>query len=229
MKLKNKKLLIFDLDGTLIDSVPDLANAINFTLKKLNRDSFDEDIIRKWVGNGAITLVKRALSGSVDIVDNLDNELFQKAINIFLENYANNLCNDTKIYPNVKSSLEELKKRGYILTIVTNKPYKFIKPILESLDIEYLFEYYIGADTLDVKKPHPKPLLYVCNKFNIDIDNSVMIGDSKNDILAGISANIDTIGVTYGYNYNENISYYNPTIVVDNFEEILLSLEDSNG
>ena len=229
MKLKNKKLLIFDLDGTLIDSVPDLAQSVNFTLGTLNRDLFDEDIIRKWIGNGAVTLVKRALSGGVDIAEDLDNELFQKAIKIFLENYANNLCNTTKMYPNVKSSLEELKGRGYILSIVTNKPYQFIKPILNSLDIEDLFEYYIGADSLDVKKPHPKPLLYICDKFAIDTNSAVMIGDSKNDILAGISANIDTIGVTYGYNYNENISYYNPTIIVDNFEDILLSIEDENA
>ena len=226
LKLKNKKLLIFDLDGTLIDSVPDLAQALNFTLKKLNRDLFDENIIRKWVGNGATILVKRGLSRSVDIIDDLDNELFEKALNIFLENYSNNLCNNTKMYSNVKSTLKELKQRGYILSIVTNKPYQFVKPILNSLKIKDLFEYYIGADSLDVKKPRPKPLLHVCDKFSIDITNTVMIGDSKNDILAGISANIDTIGVTYGYNYNEDISYYNPTIIVDDFKDILLSLED---
>lgn len=229
MKLKNKRLLIFDLDGTLIDSVPDLAQSVNFTLKQLDKKLFDEKTIRKWVGNGAVTLVKRALSGSVNISEDLDNELFEKAIKIFLENYTNNLCNSTKIYPNVKSSLEELKTRGYILSIVTNKPYQFIEPILSSLKIEYLFEYYIGADSLDVKKPHPQPLLYMCDKFSIDINSAVIIGDSKNDILAGISANIDTIGVTYGYNYNENISYYNPTIIIDNFEDILFSLEDNDG
>ena len=224
MKFKNKKLLIFDLDGTLIDSVPDLAQSINYMLRELNRDEFSQDTIRRWVGNGAITLVKRALSGGIDIDNNLDNRVYEQAIKIFLDNYSNNLCNFTTMYPNVKSTLESLKDRGYILTIVTNKPYEFIEPILKHLDISELFEYYIGANSLDVKKPHPKPLLYVCDKFSIDVDRAIMIGDSKNDILAGESANIDTIGVTYGYNYDRDISYYNPTMIVDSFEDILLSL-----
>lgn len=224
MKLKNKKLLIFDLDGTLIDSVPDLAKAINFTLKQLDRDQFSENIIRKWVGNGAVTLVKRALSGDVNISSSLDNKLHEKAITIFLDYYSKHLCDNTKMYKNVQETLSILKNRGYILTIVTNKPYDFIKPILKTLEIEDLFEYYIGADSLDVKKPHPKPLLHVCETFNITIDKALMIGDSKNDILSANSANIDSIGVTYGYNYNEDISFFNPNIVVDNFEDILLSL-----
>jgi len=218
----NKKLLIFDLDGTLIDSVPDLADSINFMLRELGRDEFSQDTIRQWVGNGAVTLVKRALSGSVEISDNLDN--YEKAIEIFLDNYSNNLCNNTTLYPNVKATLKLLKDRGYILTIVTNKPYKFIEPILNTLEIKELFEGYIGADSLDVKKPHPKPLLYICNKFGIATNNTVMIGDSKNDILSANSANIDSIGVTYGYNYTQNISYYNPSIIVDDFRDIVSSL-----
>ena len=218
----NKKLLIFDLDGTLIDSVPDLADSINFMLRELGRDEFSQDTIRQWVGNGAVTLVKRALSGSVEISDNLDN--YEKAIEIFLDNYSNNLCNNTTLYPNVKATLKLLKDRGYILTIVTNKPYKFIEPILNTLEIKELFEDYIGADSLDVKKPHPKPLLYICNKLGIATNNTVMIGDSKNDILSANSANIDSIGVTYGYNYTQNISYYNPSIIVDDFRDIVSSL-----
>ena len=221
MKLLNKKLLIFDLDGTLIDSVPDLAKAVNFTLNSLNIDTFSEDTIRKWVGNGAQTLVKRALSGDTIISNNINEDLFNKALNIFLDYYSNHLYDSTTLYKNVKGTLTTLKQNGYILTIVTNKPFDFIKPILEALNIEELFEYYIGADSLDIKKPSPKPLLHVCKKLNIDYSNTVMIGDSKNDILAAKSANMESIAVSYGYNYNEHISTYNPDIVVDNFEYIL--------
>ena len=221
MKLLNKKLLIFDLDGTLIDSVPDLAKAVNFTLNSLNIDTFSEDTIREWVGNGAQTLVKRALSGDTIISNNINEDLFNKALNIFLDYYSNHLCDSTTLYKNVKDTLTTLKQNGYILTIVTNKPFDFIKPILEALNIEELFEYYIGADSLDIKKPSPKPLLHVCKKLNIDYSNTVIIGDSKNDILAAKSANIESIAVSYGYNYNEHISTYNPDIVVDNFEYIL--------
>jgi len=221
---KNKKLLIFDLDGTLIDSVPDLANSVNYTLEQLNMKSYKEDTIRQWVGNGASTLVKRALSGDIDISLDLDEELFNKALEIFLDYYSKHSCDNTIMYNNVKDTLESLKNKGYILTIVTNKPYDFIKPILKSLGIEDLFSYYIGADSLSVKKPNPEPLLHICKKFGISIEQSVMIGDSKNDILAANSANIESIGVTYGYNYDEDISVYKPTLIIDDFKKLLISL-----
>ncbi len=220
LNFKNKKLIIFDLDGTLIDSVPDLALSVNHTLQSLNRDIFSEDIIRTWVGNGASTLVKRALSSSVKIVDDLDEKLFQKALDIFLNFYANNLTVSTRPYPNVKDTLVSLKNKNYRLAIVTNKPYDFIKPILEDLELVNLFEYYIGGDSLSLKKPSPKPLLHVCKKLNITIENSIMIGDSKNDIIAAKNASMDSIALSYGYNYDEDISTYEPNIVFDNFEDI---------
>ncbi len=224
MEFIDKKLLIFDLDGTLIDSVPDLAGAINFTLKNLQREIFSEDTIRKWVGNGSATLVSRALSGDATIDTNLDVELFEKAHKIFLDYYLDHLCDVTRLYANVDTTLQTLKDKGYILTIVTNKPFEFIQPILKTLQIEDYFEYYIGANSLDVKKPNPKPLLHICEKFNIDISSTVMIGDSKNDIEAANRANIESIGLTYGYNYKEPISTHNPTVMVDSFKDILNSL-----
>jgi phosphoglycolate phosphatase len=220
MKFKNKKLILFDLDGTLIDSVPDLANAVNYTLEKINKKKFKENIIRQWVGNGAKTLVARALSGSVNIDKNLSTNEIENALEIFLDFYSKNLSVKTTMYPNVKQTLEYLKNKEYIMVIITNKPYAFIKPILEYLDILNLFDDYLGADSLAKKKPSPMPLLYVCEKFNIDISAAIMIGDSKNDILSANSANIESIAVTYGYNYDEDISIYNPTIVFDDFIKI---------
>lgn len=222
MKFTNKKLLIFDLDGTLINSVPDLANAVNFTLKTLNKNTFQEETIVKWIGNGAEILIQRALSSSVEINSKLDIQTTKKALKIFLEFYDKNVCVETTIYNGVKKTLEKLKKNGYILAIVTNKPFKFIKPILDFFDIENLFKCYIGADSLKYRKPHPMPLLHICQKFNISVKEAIMIGDSKNDILAARNARMDSIGVNYGYNYYENISLYNPTFVIDKFENILL-------
>ena len=220
MEFKDKKLLLFDLDGTLIDSVPDLSDAVNYMLKELNRSIFSEDIIRTWVGNGAQTLVKRALLGQSDISNDIDTELFEKALNIFLIFYKNNVCVNTKLYSDVHETLNSLKKQNYRLVIITNKPYDFIKPILLKFELDNLFEYFIGGDSLEKKKPDPMPLLHVCEKFNISIEDSIMIGDSKNDILAANSIDMDSIGVTYGYNYTEDISVYNPTLVISNFSDI---------
>ena len=220
MRFENKELILFDLDGTLIDSVPDLANALNHTLKSLGKDSFDQDIIRRWVGNGAATLVKRGLSGEVTIDSDIDEKLFSDALKIFLDYYSTNLANETILYPDVFDTLNELKNKGYRLAIITNKPFDFIKPILDTFNITDIFEDFIGGDSLDLKKPDPTPLLFMCDKLGVDIKNTVMVGDSKNDIIAANSANMDSIALTYGYNYSEDIKVHNPTIVFDHFRKI---------
>ncbi len=221
MKFTNKELIIFDLDGTLIDSVPDLAMAVNHMLESLDRDVFDENTIRYWVGNGAQILVKRALSGSNKIDEDLDGTLFSKALSLFLLFYKKHLCVNTKIYSNVLTTLRSLKAEGYRLAIVTNKPIDFVAPILDGLHLNDLFELILGGDSLEKKKPDPLPLQHVCEKLNIPVEKAVMVGDSKNDILAANAAKIQSIGVTYGYNYGEEISYYAPDVVVDNFSDIL--------
>ena len=221
MNLKNKKHLIFDLDGTLIDSVPDLALAVNMTMQELNRDIFCLDIVRVWVGNGSEVLIKRALSADVIIDNDLDEALFNEAHKLFLDFYAQNVCVDTIMFEGVKNTLEVLKDKSYILSIVTNKPYEFVEPILKSFEIDTLFEFYIGGDSLEVKKPNAEPLLYVCEKLKFKIEDSVMIGDSKNDILAATNCNMTSIAVSYGYNYDEDISIHKPTYIIDNFKDIL--------
>ena len=221
MKFKNKEVILFDLDGTLIDSVPDLASAVNHMLEALNRETFSDDTIRYWVGNGAQVLVKRALSGHTEIDEDLDMDLFTKALDIFLTFYANNLCLDTMMYPNVSSTLHVLKAEGYRLVIVTNKPFDFVVPILKGLELDGLFEFWLGGDSLEKKKPDPLPLLHVCEKMNVSIDQCIMVGDSKNDILAANAAAMQSIGVTYGYNYGEDIRVHKPTVIIDDFSELL--------
>jgi len=223
MKFSNKKLIIFDLDGTLINSSPDLELAINHMLSTIGRETFSTDTIHYWVGNGAQILVKRALSGSSEIDENINPELFEKALKIFFDFYSKNLVVKTVTYPHVKETLKHLKK-DYTLAIVTNKPFDFVKPILEALELTDLFELILGGDSLEEKKPHPLPLLHVCETLGFTIEESVMVGDSKNDILAANACNMQSIGLTYGYNYGEAISIYNPDAVFDDFSDILNSL-----
>ena len=220
MKFKNKEVILFDLDGTLIDSVPDLASAVNHMLRVLNRETFSEDTIRYWVGNGAQVLVKRALSGQTEIDENLDHTLFERALEIFLSFYGQNLSHNTAAYPNVSTTLHALKENGYRLVIVTNKPFDFVGPILKGLGLDSLFELYIGGDSLDKKKPDPLPLLHACEKMQVSVEQCVMVGDSKNDLLAANTCGMQSVGVTYGYNYGEDIGIYNPTFIIEDFSEL---------
>jgi len=171
LKFNNKEVILFDLDGTLIDSAPDLAVAVNHMLYTLERATFSEDIIRFWVGNGAQVLVKRALSGQSNIDENLDPILFEKALEIFLTFYAQNLAVTTVTYPNVPSTLKTLKEAGYRLAIVTNKP--------------FVFELHLGGDSLLQKKPDPTPLLHVCEKLNVTVEQCVMIHEKVKIAIVG--------------------------------------------
>jgi len=228
LKFNNKKAILFDLDGTLIDSAPDLALAINHMLTTLNRETFSDDLIRSWVGNGAQVIVKRGLSGKADFDENIDPALFEKALAIFLTFYAQNLCVDTVTYPNVRATLKILKAQGYRLVIVTNKPFDFIEPILVGLELTGLFELCLGGDSLPERKPSPLPLLHVCEQLSLSVDQCVMVGDSKNDILAANAANMQSIGLTYGYNYGEDIGEHQPDVVFSDFADIIATFAVNN-
>lgn len=228
MKFIDKKAILFDLDGTLIDSAPDLAFAINHMLVSIGRTHIASDIIRSWVGNGASVLVQRALSGQSEIADDLDPALVESALAIFLAFYEQHLCVNTITYPYVRSTLKILKAKGYRLVIVTNKPSAFINPLLEGLALTGLFEFALGGDSLEKRKPDPLPLHYCCEKLGLSVDQCVMVGDSKNDILAANAANMQSIGLTYGYNYGEDINRYNPDISFSDFSDIIATFSELN-
>ena len=216
--------MIFDLDGTLIDSVPDLALSLNQMLKALGMSTYPIETIRSWVGNGAAVLTKRALSGNIEISPDLDASLAEKALSIVLEFYTQNVCVDTTLYPNVAETLETLHKNNYRVVIVTNKPEQFVRPILEKMGLNHLFEMVIGGDSLPKRKPDPMPLNYVCEKLAVKPEQCVMIGDSKNDIFAANAANMQSVGLTYGYNHGEDINSHGATIVFDDFADIIDTL-----
>ena len=165
MKLQDKNVLLFDLDGTLVDSAPDLALAVNRMLADLNRAEFDEDTIRSWVGNGAKILTERALSGSAEIDETLNKAYAADALTKFLAHYKECVCVNSVLYDGVRDGLITLKQAGYRLAIITNKPEQFIQPILTGLALDDLFELLIGGDTYPVRKPHPEPLFGAMKKL----------------------------------------------------------------
>ena len=217
-----KQLLIFDFDGTLIDSVPDLGQAVNDMLSNLGKSTYPLDTIRNWVGNGSRMLVERALVGQVEVKDGqLSKEEADHAEKVFFEAYAKTSGQKTIAYPDVDTGLKQLKQAGFTLALVTNKPIRFVPKILQSFGWQDLFDEVLGGDSLATKKPDPAPLLHVCQKLAISPEQAVMVGDSKNDILAGQNANIDTLGLSYGYNYGKDIRDFNPTAAFDDFKSLV--------
>ena len=224
MDFKKKELIIFDFDGTLINSVQDLASALNKMLKHFNFLPLTVEQVIPFVGNGAKLLVERSLEQSIQDNSTQDKdvskELLEQAVEIFLSAYQNNYCEQTYTYPGVVETLNYLNSKGYKMVIATNKPFRFIEPILEKLSIKQFFKYWIGGDSLEQKKPNAAPLLHLASEMNTAIEKCIMVGDSKNDILTAQNAGMDSIGLSYGYNYNEHIADYNPTVVVDNFSTL---------
>jgi len=210
-----KELIIFDLDGTLIDSAPDLAQSINHMLSKLGKEGFAEDVIREWIGNGAQVLVKRALCGSKEYED---HPYFEKGLEIFLNHYEKNLVVKTRLYPEVEETLHRIKEDSKI-AIATNKPHPFVKPILESFGLD-IFDMVVGASDRVRKKPYGDMLLHICETLGIEPENTLMVGDSKNDILAAKEAGIPSCLATYGYFDDEVFKLY-PDYVIKSFDEVL--------
>jgi phosphoglycolate phosphatase len=230
MTVKTKQLLIFDFDGTLIDSVPDLADATNAMLTTLGKDTYSIETIRNWIGNGSRLLVERALVGKVEVLEGeLTVEEADHAEQIFFEAYKKLSGSKTVAYPDVDSGLKKLKAAGYTLALVTNKPIRFVPKILQSFGWQDLFSEVLGGDSLSTKKPDPAPLLHVCEALNVAPEQAVMIGDSRNDILAGQNANMDTIGLSYGYNYGQDIRELNPTEAFDGFADLVTWIMRDNA
>lgn len=222
MTAVKKELLIFDLDGTLIDSVPDLAQATNDMLTTLGKSTYPIETIRNWVGNGSRMLVERALVGSVEVAEGqLSKEEADHAEKVFFDAYAKVSGDNTVAYPNVSEGLKKLKQAGFTLALVTNKPSQFVPKILESFGWSELFTEVLGGDSLPTKKPDPEPLRHVCRILQTAPEHAVMIGDSKNDIFAGQNANIDTLGLSYGYNYGQDIRELKPTAAFDDFQGLV--------
>ena len=218
----DKQLLIFDFDGTLIDSVPDLADATNAMLTTLGKTPYPLNSIRNWVGNGSRMLVERALVGKIEVLEGeLAKEAVDHAEQVFFDAYKNISGSKTVAYPDVDSGLRKLQAAGYELALVTNKPIRFVPKILQSFGWQDIFSEVLGGDSLSSKKPDPAPLLHVCETLNVTPKQAVMIGDSRNDILAGQNANMDTLALSYGYNYGQDIRELNPTEAFDDFSALV--------
>lgn len=215
---KKPRMILIDLDGTLVDSVPDLAYCVDETMKRMGREPWGEARVREWVGNGVERLVKRSLIGELD--GEPDEASFKQALPIFMEIYADNISGRSVLYPGVEAGLSELKKQGYVVCCVTNKAEQFTLPLLRDMGIAHHFEIIVSGDTTAKKKPDPMPLLYAAEKMGITPEDSLMVGDSTNDVKAARSANFSVVCLPYGYNHGKDIRDSNPDAVINTLDEL---------
>lgn len=214
----NPKMILIDVDGTLVDSVPDLAWCVDQMMIALDQAPHGEAKVRNWVGNGVERLVRRALVGQLE--GEPDEALFDKAYPIFMELYKDNVSKRSCLYPGVKEGLEYMQKQGYILGCVTNKAEAFTIPLLRDLGILDIFQNVVSGDTLEKKKPDPMPLLYSAEKLGVSPAESLMIGDSISDVKAARAAGFQIVCMSYGYNHGEDIRKYEPDMVIDSMQEL---------
>jgi phosphoglycolate phosphatase len=212
------KMILIDVDGTLVDSVPDLAYCVDVMMVRLGRAPYGETAVRDWVGNGVERLVRRALVGQLE-GEPTDAD-FDRAYPIFLDLYAENTSKRSVLYPGVREGLDWLRAAGYALGCVTNKAAQFTEPLLKDLGVRDFFDIVISGDTLPKKKPDPLPLLHAAEYFGVAPADSLMIGDSVSDVSAARAAGFGIVCMSYGYNHGEDIRLANPDAVIDSMVEL---------
>ncbi len=211
-------MVLVDVDGTMVDSVPDLAFSVDRMMEQLGLPTHGEAIVRHWVGNGVERLVKRALTGTLE--GEPDAALFDRALPIFQAIYKENTSVRSQLYPGVREALELLKARGYKLGCVTNKAAQFTEPLLADLGVASYFALVVSGDTLPEKKPNPMPLLYAAQYFGVDPEASLMVGDSISDVKAARAAGFAIVCMSYGYNHGLDIRAFGPDAVIDSMTEL---------
>jgi len=211
-------LMLFDLDGTLIDSRTDLANSINLMLADLGRPALDEAIVGSFVGDGVRVLVRRSLTATDPNHQPPAVDLHAKGVELMHSHYAQEMFKTTHLYPKVAETLAALENK--LKAVVTSKESRFTKQILEHFDIARYFHAIVGGDTTPARKPDPAPVLEALRLLDGSASDAVMIGDSENDINAGRAAGTRTCGVTFGFRTAEQLRVCKPDALVDHFDQL---------
>ena len=217
--LDARKLILFDLDGTLVDSAADLYRAMNMSLNVLQLPNVTEKQVRDWIGKGTSLFcesVLKYLTGEVEAAQH------QHLLSTFLGIYNADPCVDTQPFAGILEFLDWSKAQGKTLMCVTNKPEQPARAILDVLKMSHYFADCIGGDRFTERKPHPRQLLHCVEHYNVDKQQVLMIGDSSNDVEAARRAGIDCIVVSYGYNHGENIEDCQPQQIVADLRELLI-------
>mgnify|MGYP000020590466 CR=1 FL=1 len=206
-------LVIFDLDGTLVDSQLDLANSVNAARAHLDLEPIDVDLIASYVGDGAPLLIRRALGPEATEAQ------IQQALQFFYDYYREHMLDHTRPYPGVRAALDRLRDAGIQMAVLTNKPVRFSQALVEGLGLSGHFFRVYGGNSFEQKKPHPIGVETLLAESGAARDRTLMVGDSAVDVRTARNAGITVCGVTYGFQ-PEGFQAEPPDLLVDNLEEL---------
>lgn len=215
---RKPQLIVFDLDGTLVDSAPDIAYTVDVIREKWGLPPVGEAKVRTWIGNGGEMLIKRALTG--ELWPQTDPPGWAEAYAMYMDVYEANLCNHSRLFPGVSEGLARLKAEGFTLACSTNKHSRFTVPLLEQFGIARHFDFYACGDQFGKLKPDPEPLLKTAEHFGVKPGDCLMVGDSANDALAARNAGFMLVCVPYGYHGGGGVEVFEPDAVVESFIEL---------
>lgn len=222
--LKTKpSAILFDLDGTIADTALDLSATLNHLLTMAGRDPIDHSLVRHMVGQGAKALIMKGFSHTGDTPDEYEMDaLFDQ----YLEYYSAHIADKTVLFPGALKTLTSLKTQDIPLAICTNKNIELTHALLDELKIDHFFSAVTCGDSFPFKKPDPKHLTATCDLMDADPAQAIMVGDSINDISAGLAAGMLTVGVTFGYT-EKPVQEFGPDIVIDHFDEFFDALNSA--
>ena len=210
--------LLFDLDGTLVDTAPDLADAANHMLTSLGRPVCDEATVSGWIGDGVPRLIKRALTG--ERFGEPDAALFARAQALYDAYYETHVADRSRLYPGVAQTLADLRADGFRMACVTNKAGRFARPLLGALGIAGYFDVVLCGDELARAKPDPLPLVTACERLGVIRDGAVLVGDSGTDMRAAKAAGMPALAVTYGYHHGADLVALGAAAMTPTFDGI---------
>lgn len=214
----NPYWLCFDLDGTLVDSVPDITFSLNEMLAQMQLPAVNESIAHTWIGNGAAKLIQRALTHVLK--SEPDQHVFDEAKNYFFAAYEKNIAVKTIVYPGCIELLQHISGKNIPMACVTNKPRKFTSPLLEKLAMADYFSALVCGDDLPTQKPDPGMVLSAIAQLGGEPENGFMVGDSQTDMAAARAAGAGAIYVSYGYNRGVCVEKYQP-VCVNSLNELM--------
>ncbi|HSC76787.1 MAG TPA: phosphoglycolate phosphatase [Pseudomonadales bacterium] len=216
--LENFDLLLFDLDGTLVDSAADITLAVDATLIAHHWPTAGVERVRSWIGNGSRKLIERALTFAVHEFDAVLHEAIHSE---FLLQYAKHNGPETRVFDGVYECLNACLSTGKKMACVTNKPEHLAKQLIAHLGMEKYFPLIIGGDTFPQRKPDPTALLYCCEKLATPTSKTLMVGDSGIDVASARAANMKVLCVSYGYNHGGSVAEAAPDWLVDDLRELI--------